>query len=174
MSYYRESPETSHQGTLRMIQQDLQGHMVGTDEKIGRLQEQIELLVRGLNKSHLHSKMQEEYEEEVEYDFKENYGPGSTGKGMFRDPAHAAWERQKPWHKPVKMEDSYRTAEYNREIQSLKHLKLSFPVFKEGSDSLEWLRDCEEYFNIYEASDNRRAAIAAMHLSGTPRSWYKS
>lgn len=31
---------------------------------------------------------------------------------------------------------------------------------------MEWLGDCEEYFRIYE--------IAAMHLSGTPRSWYKS
>lgn len=53
-------------------------------------------------------------------------------------------------------------------------MKLTFPVYKEGADSREWLRDCEEYFSIYEVNDGKRAAIAAMNLVGTPRSWYKS
>lgn len=39
---------------------------------------------------------------------------------------------------------------------------------------MEWLRDCEEYFYMYEVPDKMNASIAAMHLSGTPRSWYKS
>lgn len=42
--------ESSHQGTLSMLQQDLQGHMIGTDEKISKLQEQIERLIVGLSK----------------------------------------------------------------------------------------------------------------------------
>lgn len=52
MSYYwsNDVAESSPQGTLNMFQQDLQGHMDGTDEKISRLQEQIEKLVIGLNK----------------------------------------------------------------------------------------------------------------------------
>ncbi|KAL8121346.1 hypothetical protein AgCh_018182 [Apium graveolens] len=59
--------------------------------------------------------------------------------------------------------------ENTKETQSLRHLKLSFPVFKEGSDPLEWLRDCEEYFAIYDVCDGKKSAIAAMHLSGIPR-----
>lgn len=31
-----------------------------------------------------------------------------------------------------------------------------------------------EYFSVYEVGDSKRAPIAAMHLSGVPRSWYKS
>ena len=45
----RGSAETSHQGTLNMIQQDLQGHMIDIEDKIDKLQEQIERLVTGLN-----------------------------------------------------------------------------------------------------------------------------
>lgn len=74
-------------------------------------------------------------------------------------------------------EDEYEETDLKtgqKDVQSLKHLKLTFPVYKEGNDTVEWLRDCEEYFTIFEVSDRRRAAIAAMHLYGTPRSWYKS
>lgn len=53
------------------------------------------------------------------------------------------------------------------EMQSLKHLKLSFPVYKEGGDTLEWMRDYEKYFSIYEMNDIRRPAIAIMHLTGS-------
>lgn len=72
MSYYRseEFPETSHQGTLRMIQEDIQGHMLGTDEKIERLQRQIELLVVGLNKRDSRKKLEEEFNEMEEEDYK--------------------------------------------------------------------------------------------------------
>lgn len=88
MSYYssEEFPETSHQGTLRMIQEDIQGHMLGTDEKIERLQRQIELLVVGLNKRDSRKKLEEEFNEMEEEDYKENVMPGSSSKGMFRDP----------------------------------------------------------------------------------------
>lgn len=102
----------------------------------------------------------------------------TTQKGMFRDPLHAAFERQKATHRHYKVEEDTKPAGANggnmKDNQSLRHLKLTFPVYKEGTDSLEWLRDCEEYFTIYEVNDGKRAAIAAMHLSGVPRSWYKS
>lgn len=98
--------------------------------------------------------------------------------GMFRDPLHAALERQKASQKNVKVEEETRAVGLNggnqKDHQSLRHLKLTFPAYEEGNDSLEWLRDCEEYFAIYEVNDGKRAAIAAMHLSEIPRSWYKS
>lgn len=97
---------------------------------------------------------------------------------MFRNPIHAAFIRQKAEQKfgnyDETMEEEKGFTGYKGVNQSLKHLKLSFPMFKEGSDPVEWLRDCEEYFSIYEVEDKRRAAIAAMHLTGVPRSWYKS
>lgn len=176
MSYYRtgDSPETSHQGTLRMIQQDLQGHMLGTDEKIGKLQEQIEMLVLGLHKMNVTKNLEEEYEVVGNGDFKENFDPNFTGRGMYRDPLHAAYERQRLRQKEVKSDYGFGESKTHNELHSLKHLKLVFPSFKEGSDTMEWLRDCDEYFTIYEVPDNKRAVIAAMHLNGTPRSWFKS
>lgn len=66
------------------------------------------------------------------------------------------------------------SVQINNGMQSLKHLKLSFPALKEGGDFVEWLRDLEEYFSIFEVDDSRRPAIAAMRMSRTPRSWYKS
>ena len=90
---------------------------------------------------------------------------------------HAAYERQK-FHTQLKFEEGNQNIGGSRKThhksQSLRHSKLFFPVYKEGSDSMEWLRDCEEYFNIYEVGDSKRSAIAAMHFTGTPRSWYKS
>lgn len=38
---------------------------------------------------------------------------------------------------------------------------------------MEWLKDCEECFSIFEVNQSRRVAIAAMHMSGTVRSGYK-
>lgn len=178
MSYKKSfGAETSNQGTLRMLNQDLQGHMLGTDEKIGKLQQQIEMLVVGM-KGLVNSKYsEEEYEEEDIGGMEEQFST-SRGKGMFRNPLHAAWERERFNQKDFKLDDEYqddRSRHRNHsDQQSLKHLKLSFPVFKEGTDTVEWLRDCEEYFTIYEVNDRRRAAIAAMHLTGVPRSWYKS
>lgn len=179
MSYYwsNDVAESSQQGTLSMLQQNLQGHMLGTEEKIGRLQEQIEKLVIGLNRR------DRSYKEpwlgnDAEDEYKEDVSPGYGTKGLFKDPSHAAFERHKLFQTTAKHEDEHRGfgvfREKNSDNQSLKHLKLTFPMFKEGSDSMEWLRDCEEYFDIYEVADRRRAAIAAMHLTGIPRSWYKS
>lgn len=180
MSHYwsNDVAESSQQGTLSMLQQEFQGHLLGTEEKIGRLQEQIEQLVIGLNRRDSKSYKEPVYSDELEDDYKENVSPGLKGKGLFKDPHHAAFERQRLFQTKNKEEDEMRGPGLFREQysdnQSLKHLKLTFPVFKEGSDSMEWLRDCEEYFSIYEVADKRRAAIAAMHLTGVPRSWYKS
>lgn len=44
-----DCPGVSNQGTWRLIQLDFQGHLMGTDEKIERLQRQIKLLVLGMN-----------------------------------------------------------------------------------------------------------------------------
>lgn len=115
MSYYlnEEFPETSHQGTLRMIQQDLQSHMNGADEKIERLQRQIELLVVGMNKKSTRNQGGYEFQEE-EDDYKENVFTGSTGKGMFRDPLHVAFERQRTMQRQSKLEDEVRTTAQGR------------------------------------------------------------
>lgn len=165
--------ENSQQGAVGEIQQELQGHRSGTDEKIDKLQEAIELLVTGmqglLNKTH-------QRPEDVLND--EEVTPLIVkNKGVFRNPAHAAWERQRREQQHENLDEEEEELEViggkeeRRETHSLRHLKLSFPVFKEGNDTLEWLRDCEEYFSIFEVNDKRRPAIAAMHLSGIPRSW---
>lgn len=99
---------------------------------------------------------------------------GHFGERKFTYPLHAAWEGQKLNMRNIKSEEAVydegiRNKGFYHDQQNLIHFKLSFPVFrKEVSDRLEWLRDCEEYFA--EVSDRRRAAIAAMRLSGTPRS----
>lgn len=111
---------------------------------------------------------------------KEEITASAQSKGMFRDPLHAALTRKRVEQGGLfgldgsGSEDEVKTLVNKGVSQSLRHLKLSFPVFKEGSDTMEWLRDCKEYFTIYEVEDKRRPAIAAMHLTGVPRSWYKS
>lgn len=40
--------ETSLQGTIRIIQQEVQGNKEGTEEKVEKLQEAIEMLVTGM------------------------------------------------------------------------------------------------------------------------------
>ncbi|KAL8146445.1 hypothetical protein AgCh_004249 [Apium graveolens] len=180
MNYLKseEYAESSPQGAFRIMQQDLQGHMLSAEDKIDRLQRQIELLVVGMNKNNS-KKVDVDNEYVEEDDYKENVLPGSNSKGMYRDHLRGAVERQKLWQKQNKVDDlrifgGYKEKEGPKDTQSLRHLKLIFPVYKEGTDALEWLRDCEEYFSINEVNDGKRAAIAAMHLTGVPRSRYKS
>lgn len=86
--------ESSQQGTLRSIQEEIQGNKEGTNEKIDRLQEAIEKLVTGM-KGMMHitpQRLEERLDEEEEI-------PVVTkNKGVFRNPAHAAMERKKLEH----------------------------------------------------------------------------
>lgn len=167
-----KNTETSEQGTFRTIQQEVLGNKECTDDKIDKLQEAIEMLVTSmqgmmsLKPVQLEEFLEEEEEAQVV----------SKNKGVFRNPTHAALERKKVGHpqhvhKIVELDSDELDGRIDRnDSQSLKHLKLSFPVYKEGTDTEEWLRDCEEYFTIFEVSDKRRAPIAAKHLVGTTRS----
>lgn len=56
----------------------------------------------------------------------------------------------------------------------MKHLKLTFPQFEEGADPNNWVRGCKEYFDIYEISEVKKVSIAALHMHGTAKNWYKS
>lgn len=168
--------ETSNSGTLQMMQQDILGHKEGVSDKIERLQETLELLLSGMEGMMNNN---EQTFDGIDKEYKEEFSPGQQHKGVFRNPIHAAFARQKADQKLFGSYDDFQEEEkgfthYKSATQSLKHLKLSFPTFKEGSDPVEWLRDCEEYFSIYEVEDKRRATIDAMHLTGVPRSWCKS
>lgn len=172
-------PETSQQGAWRLMQQDIVGHRESTDDKIEKLQATLEKLIVGMDVV-METKIprwKEEFDEE-EDEYLDDFYNESPQKGVFRDPVHAAKIRHTEDVKPIlktgiKSRNSESRSSENRH-DSLKHLKLSFPLYKEGSEALEWIRDCEEYFSIYEVTDRKRSAIAAMHLSGVPRSWYKS
>lgn len=88
--------ESSHQGTLRMMQQDVQGPVVGTDDRIGSLQDKIELLHTGL----------EGIINRLDYEGTESPGKGdsdkiegpslkSSVKGVFRNPGKCREKRQR-------------------------------------------------------------------------------
>lgn len=82
----------------------------------------------------------------------ENVNPLTNGRGVFKDPLHDACRQRN--HTQSRSEDQSRMIggprETYQESQSLRHLKQTFPVYKDGSDSVELLRDCEDYFNIYQ------------------------
>lgn len=173
--------ESSQQGSLREMQHEFQGFMEGSDDKFGKLQEQIGKLLSGMNGLLRTQEVDDgEFTDDSDNEFIEDSTISPGHRGVFRDPAHAAKMRQKQvvTGKDKKNEEGRSNkaggSEGMTDVNSLKHLKLTFPSLKEGGDAVEWLRDCEEYFSIFEVSNNRKAAIAAMHMTGTPRSWYKS
>ena len=168
--------ETGDQGTTRMNPQDFHGFLEGNDQKFEKLQEQMGLLIQKLtgvmstqgDEDENVVVIEEEQDEEADFPL--------HSRGVFRDPDHAAKLRQEQMRTRTtnkNNEVSNGGAGVNQEgtadFQSLKHLKLTFPSLKEGGNVVEWLRDCEEYFSIFEVNDYRRSAIAAMHMSGTPR-----
>lgn len=57
--------------------------------------------------------------------------------------------------------------------ESLKHLKLNFPKYKEAKGVTEWIEDCELYFDIFGVQDRKKVVIAGMPLEGLARSWYQ-
>lgn len=155
--------------------------MERSDEKFGKLQEQIGMLLKGMN-GLMSSQEEDEVETlgESETEFDEgNYG-GQQQRGVFRDPVHAEQLRQKQISSTYRKRSDDTKAEgikVNKRMadtHSLKNLNLTFPSLKGGGDATEWLRDCDEYFSIFEVTDHSRPAIAAMHMTGTPRYWYKS
>ncbi|KAL8101446.1 hypothetical protein AgCh_033370 [Apium graveolens] len=173
--------ESSQQGSLKMMQQEFQGFMEGSDDKFGKLQDQIGKLLtvmNGLMKTQ--EEVDGEYTDDSDSEMIDDSHVNHEHRRVFRDPIHAAKMRQKQivtGHE--RRNEEVRNAKIGgstgtSDVNSLKHLKLTFPSLKEGSDAVEWLRDCEEYFPIFEVDNTRRAAIAAMHMTGTPRSWYKS
>lgn len=117
----------------------MQANKEGKDEKIDKLQEAIEMLLTAI-KGMMHLKPQK-LEELLDEEDETPLIPKS--KGVFRDPAHAGWERQKLEQQQLQSKYGDDDLEDRKETQILQHLKMSFPVYKEGSDTLEWLRDCE-------------------------------
>lgn len=142
--------KTSEFGALRMMQQDIMGHKVGTYEKIDWLQQTLTMLISGMD--FLSTNRIREWNESLEDDIKdvnEDLPPGSQRKGIFRDPLYAAGEIQKTESKKnvevvgTKKIDDANWVRHKEDVQSLKHLKLSFSVYKKGSDNLEWqLQPC--------------------------------
>lgn len=106
--------ESSHQGTLRMMQQDFLGHKEGIDDKIEKLQILLEKVISGMDvvmKNQIPPWNDEMNEEEG--DIVDEGSAGYLGKGVFRDPSHAAWQRKKGDWKPVsKFEERFRSPDY--------------------------------------------------------------
>lgn len=173
--------ETAEQGSDRMMQEKFQSYMENSDKKFGMLQEQISQILKGMS-GLMRTQVQEEEDfiDESDQELNEDEIGTLQAKGVFRNPVHAADLRQRKPNPPVKRrneEFNYEHSDLHDKVLdkgSLKHLKLTFPSLKEGGDAVEWIRDCEEYFAIFEVSESRRPAIAAMHTSGSPRYWYKS
>lgn len=38
---------------------------------------------------------------------------------------------------------------------------------------LKWVEDCEQYFKVFGIGDQKKVAIAGMHLGGIAKSWYQ-
>lgn len=92
-----DSPaETSQQGTLLMMQQDLLGHKEGVNDKLSRLQETMELLMGGMERMMAEDELKrvENFENEEKL-VKEEITASAQSKGMFRDPLHAALARKR-------------------------------------------------------------------------------
>lgn len=109
-----------------------------------------------------------------------------NAKGFFRNPKEAEKSKGKrsmrePFYDEYGTDDEEEFHHRSRnnqeeEDKDLKHLKLVFPTYMEGEEAMEWIKDCNEYFNIYGVNDKRKAAIAfaSMHLHGVHKAWYKS
>ncbi|PRQ35257.1 putative succinate dehydrogenase (quinone) [Rosa chinensis] len=49
-------------------------------------------------------------------------------------------------------------------LPTMKQMKLDFPTFS-GGDPIEWLNKAEQFFDFYQIPEDRKLAIAAMHLA---------
>lgn len=57
-------------------------------------------------------------------------------------------------------------------LPTMKQMRLEFMVFSEG-DPVEWLNKAEQYFELYQIPEERRLAIATMHMSDKASDrWY--
>lgn len=37
----------------------------------------------------------------------------------------------------------------------------------------EWIQDCEQYFTVFQVGEDKKVAIAGIHLQGTARKWFQ-
>lgn len=57
-------------------------------------------------------------------------------------------------------------------LPTMRQMKLEFHIF-EGGDPIEWLNKADQYFELYQVPEERKVAIASMHLSGKAADiWY--
>ena len=98
------------------------------------------------------------YKEDIE-GVEENASPGSFGRGMYRIQYMQLWKDRDNCTGRLKLQMKQRVLVLTR-IDQMKS-KASQVVISsfQGADAMEWLRDCEEYFTIYEVHDGKRAAI---------------
>ena len=69
-------------------------------------------------------------------------------------------------HEDINRMDSRRT-------HNAKLPKVNFPVF-DGDQPKVWLRDCLDYFDLYEVDPNSWVRVARMHLVAAAKRWYNS
>lgn len=57
-------------------------------------------------------------------------------------------------------------------LPTMRQMKLDFQVFESG-DPVEWLNKADQYFELYQVLEEKKVAIASMHLSGKAADiWY--
>lgn len=57
-------------------------------------------------------------------------------------------------------------------LPTMRQMKLDFQIF-EGGDPVEWLNKADQYFELYQVPEEKKLAIASMHLSGKAADiWY--
>ncbi|KAJ4753430.1 polyprotein [Rhynchospora pubera] len=50
--------------------------------------------------------------------------------------------------------------------------RINFPYF-DGEDPINWLMDCNHYFEMYQVDDSYKTRLAVMHFSQEIKEWYK-
>lgn len=50
---------------------------------------------------------------------------------------------------------------------------MKLPKLEEGKAVEDWILDCNQYFEIFGVSEDKKVAIAGMHLEGSAKSWYQ-
>lgn len=63
--------------------------------------------------------------------------------------------------------------EANYQNQKCYIPRLDFPIF-DGEDPVDWIEECEQYFELYQIPEMHKTRMATMSLTGDAKAWYKA
>ncbi|XP_078181502.1 uncharacterized protein LOC144575281 [Carex rostrata] len=147
-----ESKSEASQRELSKAQRDLAGRLEANEVKMDRMTKMLETIM-----------------------LSKNWEKGENSANTTRPNEDKAKKGSEKLINLEKEDDSKidQQGEFNSQIQKFFLPRMDFPSFN-GERAVEWIEDCEQFFELYQVPDEYKTRMATMNMIDDAKEWYRS